>query len=211
MSRSYLSIPYKATAEYEIKKSIFYGDVAPAKDESEAIAFLEEIKEKRPGATHHVHAYRVGYPVLLERFSDDGEPSGTAGMPVLEVLRREELNNVVLVVTRFFGGTLLGAGGLVRAYAKAATLSIQTTGKVSWQIMQKLSFSVPYSNWGKVEYELHNLEYIDLKDITYGLEVSISLLCPEDKVPTFINWLKDILSGQIMLNRGSSAYYPAKE
>ena len=122
----FLSPAKEASAEYIVKRSRFIGTVSPAFSESEAEAFVSSIRAKYPDATHNVYAYSVGSGTPLDRLSDDGEPRGTAGYPVLDVIHKRGLKNVVCVVTRYFGGTQLGAGGLLRAYGKTANLALES-------------------------------------------------------------------------------------
>ena len=146
---SYKTIKNRASYEYEDRKSVFIGDSAPVATEAEAIAFIDMIKKKYPDARHHVYA-----SVLREnsttRFSDDGEPQGTAGMPTLDVIRKNGCTDIVIVVTRYFGGTLLGTGGLVRAYTQAALCALTNGTPVIYDIYCTLSISVSYSDHGRV-------------------------------------------------------------
>src|SRR5690606_8036384 len=121
---SYRTLGRFATAEIVIKRSRFMGWGSPVETEEAALELLDRIRSEHPQATHHCYAYRVGLGTETIRFSDDGEPGGTAGRPILEVLQREDLRNALIVVTRYFGGTLLGAAGLVRAYTQAAKLAV---------------------------------------------------------------------------------------
>lgn len=128
MSKKYKTIVRVAEAELTEKKSRFLAKVMPIETEEQARAFVEKIKKQYWDASHHVFAYRLGREGALQRFSDDGEPQGTAGRPVLGVLEKEEVCNAIVVVVRYFGGTLLGTGGLVRAYGKAAKAGIDAAG-----------------------------------------------------------------------------------
>ncbi|MBO4366477.1 MAG: YigZ family protein [Clostridia bacterium] len=146
----WITVARQATATFTDRKSEFIADVKPVKTEEEALAFLEEIKKKTADARHHVYAY-----ILQEngtvRFSDDGEPHGTAGMPVLTLLRKAELSDVVLVVTRYFGGILLGTGGLVRAYTESARLALESAGRVSVEELARCKVVCPYGDYSKLE------------------------------------------------------------
>ena len=124
MLDEYLTLGSTGSDMVVIRRSKFIGVAGPATDEAMALSLLESVKSEHKQATHHVYAYQIGENNQLQRFSDDGEPSGTAGMPVLEVIKQMDLRNVVVVVTRYFGGTLLGAGGLVRAYTEGAKIGI---------------------------------------------------------------------------------------
>ena len=128
MPDAYQTILRPGIAEFSEKKSRFISEARPVANEAEARAFLEEIRKKYWDATHNVWAYQLGDHHEITRYSDDGEPAGTAGQPVLNVLKGEGLRNVAVVVTRYFGGTLLGAGGLVRAYGRAARACVEAAG-----------------------------------------------------------------------------------
>ena len=146
---SYKTIKERATFEYEDRKSVFIGDAMPVSTEAEALRFIETIKKKYPDARHHVYAY-----VLREnnttRFTDDSEPQGTAGMPTLDVIRKNGCTDVVIVVTRYFGGTLLGTGGLVRAYTQAALGALNKGIPVVYDIYSTLKITVSYSDHGRI-------------------------------------------------------------
>ena len=145
----YSTVKKYASFEYEDRKSVFIGDAMPVSSEADAIAFIERVKKKYPDARHHVYAY-----VLREnntsRFSDDREPQGTAGMPVLDSIRKRGLCDCVVVVTRYFGGTLLGTGGLVRAYTSAASGAITNAEIITYDIYTELRISLDYSDYGKI-------------------------------------------------------------
>ena len=132
MAELYTTIEREAVAEFEEKKSIFIGHALPVRTEDEAAAFVKELKNKYRDATHNVYAYVLG-DGTVQRYSDDGEPQGTAGMPVLDVIRKSGCTDTAVVVTRYFGGTLLGAGGLVRAYSHAAKLALDEAHVITYE------------------------------------------------------------------------------
>ena len=134
MSDSYRTVRQSAADEFVEKKSRFIGHACPVTSEAQARAFIDQMRTTYWDASHHVYAYVVRSGGVT-RFSDDGEPSGTAGMPVLEVMRRQQVQDVVVVVTRYFGGILLGAGGLIRAYAKGAKAGLDAAGIIPWRCM----------------------------------------------------------------------------
>lgn len=146
---SYITVKKASHFEYEDRKSVFIGEAMPVSREAEAIAFIESVKKRYPDARHHVYAY-----VLREnssmRFTDDHEPQGTAGMPVLDSIRKRGCTDVVIVVTRYFGGTLLGTGGLVRAYTSAAVGALEAAEIIRYDIYTSLEISVNYSDYGKI-------------------------------------------------------------
>lgn len=145
----YSTVKEYARFEYEDRKSVFIGEAMPVSSETDAIAFIERVKKKYPDARHHVYAY-----VLREnntaRFTDDREPQGTAGMPVLDSIRKRGLVDCVVVVTRYFGGTLLGTGGLVRAYSAASSGAITSAQIITYDIYCEIKISCDYSDYGKI-------------------------------------------------------------
>ena len=137
--------------EYIINRSRFIGRCFPVTSEEAALSLLGDIRKKHWDATHNCFAYRIGETASIARFSDDGEPGGTAGMPIMDVLRSKELTDVLVVVTRYFGGVLLGAGGLVRAYSRSAADAVAEAGIVSYIPAKQLSVSMDYSRYGSME------------------------------------------------------------
>lgn len=150
-SQSYLSLKKEASTESVINKSRFIGFAAPAGSEDEAKRFIADIAEMYPDASHVCHAYIIGPGQGVQRFSDAGEPSGTAGMPILGVLKQKGLTNSVCAVVRYFGGILLGAGGLVRAYSGQCALSVDAAGIAEYVPAQLLSFRAPYTLAGRID------------------------------------------------------------
>src|SRR5579875_303176 len=179
-----------------VKKSRFIGHVVPIKSVEEAEAALASIQTLHKSANHNCYAYTVGLGVPVERFSDDGEPSGTAGRPILEVLRRRGISNVLVVVTRYFGGTLLGANGLVRAYADTTVHALDETPMLACQQMHRVDILCGYGQFGKVEYELTQLGYTMLNK-EFGADVSFSILAQVDAVDGLCEKLADWSSGQV--------------
>jgi uncharacterized YigZ family protein len=150
---SYKTIAERATFEYEDRKSVFIGDAAPVSTEAEAIAFIDKIKKKYPDARHHVYAYVLRENSIM-RFSDDREPQGTAGMPVLDAIRKNGCTDTVIVVTRYFGGTLLGTGGLVRAYSAAAVGALKEAEIITYDTYVSYEVELSYSDYQKLSAEL---------------------------------------------------------
>ncbi|MDP4087971.1 MAG: YigZ family protein [Bacillota bacterium] len=191
---SYKTVKEQASAEYEEKKSVFIGSVCRVESEEQAREFINGVKVAHREARHNVYAYIIGRNREIQRYSDDGEPQGTGGIPVLEVIKRNELCDTIVVVTRYFGGTLLGAAGLVRAYSKAASLAVKEAGTFQKVKAVLFKFKIDYDLLGKIEYtfskngwQLVNTEYADkvllsmlyesgdaerikagLKEMTYG-------------------------------------------
>ncbi len=145
----YTTVKEYGSFEYEDRKSVFIGEALPISCESDALAFIAGIKKKYPDARHHVYAYVLRENSTM-RFSDDGEPQGTAGMPVLDSIRKRGITDTVIVVTRYFGGTLLGTGGLVRAYTAAAAGALETAQIIRYDIYTTLEIEVGYSDYSKI-------------------------------------------------------------
>ncbi len=161
------SISERVTAEIVIDKSRFIADLFPVNDSSEAISKLDLIKELHPKANHHCYAYIIGYSSEQQKFSDDGEPSGTAGMPILNVLKHEKITNIIAVITRYFGGIKLGAGGLVRAYTAAVKSGLESAKIVEKTAKDLYRIHVSYTLADKVKYYLQNnsvISKIDYQD-----------------------------------------------
>ena len=145
---SYVTVHRHASFEYEDRKSIFIGDAMPVSTEEDALRFIDSVKKKYPDARHHVYAYVLRENSIM-RFTDDNEPQGTAGMPVLDVIRKNGLTDTVIVVTRYFGGTLLGTGGLVRAYTAAAIGAVESAEIITYDIYVTLTIEATYSDYQK--------------------------------------------------------------
>ena len=179
MLKKYKTILTQAEAEIVEKKSRFIATVRPVKTEEEAKAFIEEMKKKYWNATHNVFAYQIGERNELQRFSDDGEPQGTAGMPVLSVLKGEDIKDTAIVVTRYFGGTLLGTGGLVRAYGHSAKEGLLAAGIAELVLYRKYSVLAAYPDSGKVQYEILQDGH-ELFDTIYTEQVEFIVLVETD-------------------------------
>jgi YigZ family protein len=180
--------------EFVEKKSRFIGRIWPVETEEEALARIQEMKKKHYDATHNCWAYIIRDGAV--RFSDDGEPGGTAGMPMLQVLQREGLYNVVCVVTRYFGGILLGAGGLVRAYTKGAKIAVDAAGKSMKRVWTVLYVPCPYSFYERVRLEAEAFGGI-VRKADFGAEVELELLFPEAKTQEFLDRLTDMTAGTV--------------
>lgn len=180
--------------EFIEKKSRFIGRIWPVETEEEALARIQEMKKKHYDATHNCWAYIIRDGAV--RFSDDGEPGGTAGMPMLQVLQREDLYNVVCVVTRYFGGILLGAGGLVRAYTKGAKIAVDAAGKSMKRVWTVLYVPCPYSFYERVRLEAEAFGGI-VRKADFGAEVEMELLFPEAKTQEFLDRLTDMTAGTV--------------
>ena len=176
-----------------IEKSTFIGYAKPIKTEEEAIEFVNEIKKKHKDATHNVWAYTVGKTMNIQRYSDDGEPQGTAGIPTLEVIKKEDLRDVVVVVTRYFGGVKLGAGGLVRAYTKGAKIGIDAAKVIEKVMYKEVRIKIDYNQLGKVQNEIMNMNYF-VKDTIYEDNVEIIVYSRLEEVKVLTDKMIDITS-----------------
>ena len=208
--KTYKTLHDFGTDEYIVEKSRFIGYAKPIKSEEEAVEFVNEIKKKHKDATHNVWAYTVGETMNIQRYSDDGEPQGTAGIPTLEVIKKEDLRDVVVVVTRYFGGIKLGAGGLVRAYTKGAKIGIDAA-----QVIQKVKYKVvsiiiDYNQIGKVQNEIMNMGYT-VKDTLYSDKVDILVYSREEDVEALKARMIDITSGTVTLDESESFYLSEKD
>ena len=157
-TESYITVKSPSCFEYEDRKSIFIGMAMPVSSEADAIAFIDSVKKRYPDARHHVYAYVLRDNSTM-RFTDDREPQGTAGMPVLDVIRKNGCTDVCIVVTRYFGGTLLGTGGLVRAYTSAALGALTAAEIIRYDIYTSLEIAVSYSDYGKITTALSDLGF----------------------------------------------------
>ena len=180
--------------EFIEKKSRFIGRVWCVETEEEALAKIQEMKKQHYDATHNCWAYVIRDGAM--RFSDDGEPGGTAGNPMMQVLQREGLYNVVCVVTRYFGGVLLGAGGLVRAYTKGAKIAIDAAGKSMKRVWSVLYVPCPYTYYERVKLEVEAFEGV-IRDTQFGAEVELEILMAKPKTQEFLDKLTDMTAGTV--------------
>ncbi|MED3993299.1 YigZ family protein [Peribacillus frigoritolerans] len=195
MLTQYLTVAGRGEHEIVIEKSRFISHIARVETEDAAQAFIQEIKKKHKDATHNCSAYMIGEQNQIQKALDDGEPSGTAGVPILEVLKKKELKDTAVVVTRYFGGIKLGAGGLIRAYSKATSEGINATGVVIRKLMRVISTTVDYTWLGKLENELRSSIY-QIKEIQYLDQVNILVYVKETQKETYIAWITELTNGQ---------------
>ena len=201
---NYSTIYAKAEASFIEKKSEFIGYIAPVKTPDEAVSFINEVREKHRKATHNVYAY-ILRENNISRYSDDGEPQGTAGVPVLDVLQKEGLTDVCCVVTRYFGGVLLGGGGLVRAYSHSAKIAVDAAQRMIMCSCFKVDFSVDYNLYGKITYILPDFE-VKILDTVFETDVKISLFIKSEKYDDFEKKLIDLCSGNINLSKSNELF-----
>ena len=194
---SYVTIHHYGSFEYEDRKSIFIGEAFPVTSEEEALAFIDSIKKKYPDARHHVYAYLVRDNSIM-RFSDDGEPQGTAGMPVLDIIRKNGLTDTVIVVTRYFGGTLLGTGGLVRAYTAAALGAVKDAEIITYDVYTTLSIDSTYSDYQRFTPIFTELGF-RVEDIRYTDKVIINGSVAKKNTDALIDMLVQATSGRVKI------------
>ena len=192
--QGYTTIKQYARSEYEEKKSVFIGEALPVQTEAEALAFIESAKKRFSDARHHVYAYVLRDNSIM-RFSDDHEPQGTAGMPVLDVIRKNGCTDTVIVVTRYFGGTLLGTGGLVRAYTAAALGALNDAEIIRYDIYTELSISVSYSDYGKISTALADCGF-RTDDTDYAADVTLIGRLPKASLEKLTKELVEITSNR---------------
>ena len=203
---TYKTIEGESTGELVEKKSRFIAYVTPVASEEEAYAFVERIKKKHYDARHNCFAFSVGIEMPLLRFSDDGEPQGTAGKPILEVICGEDVRNICIVVTRYFGGTLLGTGGLVRAYTDAAKIGLENNRIIMRQQVQEAEFICDYTDFGKLQYLLASMK-IPIIDTDYGSKVAVKLQIPEDMVRELEKQITETTSARVSLTKKGDLYW----
>lgn len=191
--------------EYVVEKSKFIGHAKSVQTEEEARMFVEEIKQKYKDATHNVWAYTIGQNMNIQRYSDDGEPQGTAGIPTLELIKKEDLRNVVVVVTRYFGGIKLGAGGLVRAYTKGAKLGLDAAKIVEKRPFVSVEIEIEYTLLGKIQNELSNNNYF-VKEIEYADKVKINVFCESEKTEGLNKMILELTNANAKVSFGDEFY-----
>jgi len=201
--------PYKtllkpANKEIIINKSRFIGYASPAQKEEEALEFIEKIKKMNFNATHNVYAYIIGNN-NIQRFTDDGEPSGTAGKPVLEVVKREGLINVVVVVTRYFGGIKLGAGGLIRAYSRSAKEAVEAAGISEKVPFYRYKLTIDYPFLGKIQNEINKIKQV-IGNIDYMDRVRIEVFVDPTREKEFRKKILSITNGQVEFSKETMLY-----
>ena len=191
--------------EHTEKRSRFIGHIWRTDTEEEALAAIKATRESMWDARHHVYAYIIRGGAM--RYSDDGEPQGTGGMPVLDVLRRQELQNVCCVVTRYFGGILLGTGGLVRAYSKAAAMAVDAAGISIMRLWQRYEIPCPYPLFERVKLEVEAHEG-QIAATEYGAQVDMTVRIPMGRADAFAVRLTDLSSGKLVPVDAGTEYLP---
>ncbi|MEK5066190.1 YigZ family protein [Cytobacillus sp. FSL R5-0596] len=205
MLPSYYTVKGYGENEIEIERSRFIAHVGRAETADEALQFIQKIKKIHSNATHNCSAYLIGENDQIQKANDDGEPSGTAGVPILEVLKKKKLKDTVVVITRYFGGIKLGAGGLIRAYGRATSEGLQATGIVERKLMTVIKTKIDYTLLGKVENELRSSIYA-IKEIHYLDTVTVETFVEENQTGIFTDWMTELTNGAGEITLGDSLY-----
>lgn len=199
----YISVAGEATAEITEKKSRFIANILHVETESEAAAFIDKIKKQHYNARHNVYAYILSNGV--KKYTDDGEPSKTAGLPILEMMEKQGITDVVCVVTRYFGGTLLGTGGLVRAYTEAAKESVSAAGVVTMTKCELMELRVPYPNLGSVEYLLKSIG-AKCEDKNYAQDITLTVSIECEKADRLLTGIKNDFANAVQVYPKGQVY-----
>lgn len=206
MKTTYLTVKKSGSHEIEIKKSRFICFIARVTSENEAKKMIDAIKKEHWKATHNCVAYVIGERNDIQRSSDDGEPAGTAGIPMLEILKKRELINTLAVVTRYFGGTELGKGGLIRAYGGVVNEALDVVGIVQGKLQQEVKLTIDYALHGKLENFLTTSEF-SLAHTEFTDAVTVTCLIDEHQVDFFTTEITNLLSAQVVITLGDVAYF----
>lgn len=206
MLTRYRTLRKEANSEIVIKKSRFICHARPVETEEEAITFIEGLKKQHWNANHNCSAYVLGERDEIQKQSDDGEPSGTAGKPILEVIKVQQLKNVAIVVTRYFGGIMLGAGGLIRAYTDGAVAAIEAAEPITQVLHREVKVDVDYTWYGKLENELH-ARGVRVGGTDFTDRVIVTCLPEEVEHERFNAWMTDLTQGQAVITVGDSMYF----
>lgn len=202
----YFTIKDEVSSQFEEKKSVFIGHVKRVYTEDEAKDFINKTRNSYKEARHNVYAYVIGQNMGIQRYSDDGEPQGTGGIPVLEVIKKNEITDVVIVVTRYFGGILLGKGGLVRAYSKGAAMAVNDGGIVEKVKGVVIEIILDYDMLGKVQY-LFEQKLWHIENTDYTDKVKLIMYCPVDELGEVQKELIETTNGKCEVIVGDEEYY----
>lgn len=203
----YKTLLGRGEAEYMVQKSRFLGHAAPAATPEEALAFLEEARQRHKDASHNCYAYIIGQNAGIMRYSDDGEPGGTAGMPIIEVMKARGVVDAAVVVTRYFGGILLGAGGLVRAYSHTCALALDAAGVCRMHPTQRWLFEVAYPLWDRVQHGL-KAQPVKMENSQFATGVTFELLVKEKDAQGLLDALTALTDGKIETLLTDELFYP---
>ena len=205
----YRTLTVSSQVRFEVRRSIFIGLASPTPEEDAALALLADARKRYPDASHHVSAWVIGGETRLQRYSDDGEPQGTAGLPVLDVLRRQHLEDAVVVVVRYFGGTLLGTGGLVHAYGRAAALAVQESLPVEMTLSDTFQITIAYAEYDRFRHQAEQAGFL-LREATFGMDVEVPVLVTAGQGPRLEALLMDCTAGAGLIQPGPAEYIPTR-
>ncbi|MGW2514208.1 YigZ family protein [Streptomyces scopuliridis] len=205
MQEQYRTVARAGVHETEINRSRFICALAPVATEEEAQEFVARIRKEHPTATHNCFAYVIGADASVQKASDDGEPGGTAGAPMLQMLMRREMRYTAAVVTRYYGGVKLGAGGLIRAYGGAVGEALDAVGTLTRQRFRLATVTVDHQRAGRLENDLRATGRV-VRDVRYAEAVTIEIGLPDSEVPAFRAWLADTTAGTAVLELGGEAF-----
>ncbi|MFE2031680.1 YigZ family protein [Streptomyces scopuliridis] len=205
MQEQYRTVARAGVHETEINRSRFICALAPVATEEEAQEFVARIRKEHPTATHNCFAYVIGADASVQKASDDGEPGGTAGAPMLQMLMRREVRYTAAVVTRYYGGVKLGAGGLIRAYGGAVGEALDAVGTLTRQRFRLATVTVDHQRAGRLENDLRATGRV-VRDVRYAEAVTIEIGLPDSEVPAFRAWLADTTAGTAVLELGGEAF-----
>lgn len=202
---NFLTIKENGSHEIIIKKSKFIASLARTKSVEEANEFIQKISKQYHDATHNTYAYTIGLNDDQVKASDNGEPSGTAGIPELKALQLMNLKNVTVVVTRYFGGIKLGAGGLIRAYSNSVTKGVEHIGVVKRVLQQEIIFSVPYNRFDEIDHFIKQNK-VFVSDTQYGVDITVKVFLDEEDINDFKERIINLLSGKVEFSNGEKRY-----
>ncbi len=207
MTDSYVTVTRPSTAEITIQKSRFIGYASPCAGEKDALDFIRQTREEHRTATLNCYAYVIGANCEIIRYSDDGEPGGTAGLPILNVIRSKNIVNCCVVVTRYFGGVLLGTGGLVRAYTQSCQAALNEAGVSVMKLTSDATCTIPYSSWDRFRYTAEHMP-VRIEKIEYGSCISFHLLYCSNDQDRLIPQLNEASDRKMEILSLSDAYMP---
>ncbi|MFD5112039.1 YigZ family protein [Streptomyces sp. NPDC058220] len=206
MQEQYRTVARAGVHETEINRSRFICALAPAASEREAQEFVARVRREHPTATHNCYAYVIGADASVQKASDDGEPGGTAGVPMLQMLMRREVRYAAAVVTRYYGGVKLGAGGLIRAYGGAVGEALDAVGTLTRQRFRLATVTVDHQRAGRLENDLRAMGRA-VREVRYAEAVTIGIGLPDTEVEAFRAWLADTTAGTAVLELGAETFF----
>ena len=205
--KPYRTVLRRAEDEFIINKSRFIGHAAPCSDEKQALEFIADMRQRYKDASHNCYAYVIGQNKGIMRYSDDGEPGGTAGLPMMEVLKNRDVTDLCVVVTRYFGGVLLGAGGLVRAYAQGSKAALDAAGVVVMERSARHLVEVDYSTWQRLEYFLRSAPVI-IEHMEFGASVVCTLMVRKRDEEALLAEITRVTDARAETLPDGELYYP---